>query len=183
MVTSVFRRANTMYVVENGGSSGESSRRPSAVDAPRRPSLAALSLRLSSRSKRSTSVKDSGAESESAWVLPEDIYPPHADILVIGKSYGKLSSHFPTRSLLRFCAISLSQTSSLFGCHLALSIPTFSTMRVLLPDRYCFRMLTSTQPTMRVERTTRGRSISTTTSTPYILCRGHVHHSNTFYEC
>ncbi|KIV86506.1 hypothetical protein PV11_02116 [Exophiala sideris] len=82
-VTGVLRRSSTVNFLENGGSSGESSRRPSVVDAPssRRPSLAGLSLRLSSRSKKSNATRDADASAgvaaqrlgEAFFSLPEEI--------------------------------------------------------------------------------------------------------------
>ncbi|KIX99507.1 uncharacterized protein Z520_05083 [Fonsecaea multimorphosa CBS 102226] len=81
-VTKAFRRASTANFFDSGSSSGESSRRPSAADiyTSRRPSLAALSLRLSSWSKKSHSSKrceaDAGS-SERLWdavlSLPDEI--------------------------------------------------------------------------------------------------------------
>ncbi|OAP64648.1 hypothetical protein AYL99_00620 [Fonsecaea erecta] len=81
-VTSVLRRASAVNLLDNGSSSAESSRRPSAADiySPRRPSLAALSLRLSSWSKKSHLAKGREADAGSAerlWdavlSLPDEI--------------------------------------------------------------------------------------------------------------
>ncbi|KIW68208.1 hypothetical protein PV04_04169 [Phialophora macrospora] len=98
MVTNVFRRMSTAYTLDTGGSSAESSRRPSAADihASRLPSLATLSFRLPSRSKRSHLLKGLVAGSESTqrlWEallgLPDEIttqilcYLPLADIFTL----------------------------------------------------------------------------------------------------
>ncbi|EXJ69942.1 uncharacterized protein A1O5_07015 [Cladophialophora psammophila CBS 110553] len=81
-VTSVLRRASAANFFDNGSSSGESSRRPSATDlyAPRRPSFAALSLRLSSWSKRShlsTGIESDADSAQKLWdailSLPDEI--------------------------------------------------------------------------------------------------------------
>ncbi|KAH0840606.1 hypothetical protein FOPE_05837 [Fonsecaea pedrosoi] len=70
-VTSVLRRASAANFFDNSPSSGESSRRPSAADthALRRPSLAALSLRLSSWSKKSHSAKGVETDTDSSQQL------------------------------------------------------------------------------------------------------------------
>lgn len=78
MVTAagVLRRSSTAptFLDSSGGSSGESSRRPSAVvdvpPAPRRPSLANLSLRLSRSSKRWNSSKAIDTCPEDSTLVP-----------------------------------------------------------------------------------------------------------------
>ncbi|EXJ60894.1 hypothetical protein A1O7_05047 [Cladophialophora yegresii CBS 114405] len=125
MITNVFRRTNTVCTLDTGGPSGESSRRPSAADihAPGRPSLAVLSLRLPSRSKRSNSSKevDPGSEStqklwEALLALPGEItaqifcYLPLADIFALRlasrsvHAYLRYHAGAITRSLLLQCA-------------------------------------------------------------------------------
>ncbi|KIW54156.1 hypothetical protein, variant 1 [Exophiala xenobiotica] len=125
-VTSVLRRSSTVNFFENGGSSGESSRRPSLADAPssRRPSLAGLSLRLAPRSKRANSSKDVDTLSDKAaqrlgqafFSLPDEInvhilcYLSHADIFALRLTsrslYSFLQSHACpiTRAVLAQCA-------------------------------------------------------------------------------
>ncbi|KAI1622227.1 hypothetical protein EDD37DRAFT_511451 [Exophiala viscosa] len=83
-VAGVLRRSSTVNFLDNGGSSGESSRRTSVVaESPssRRPSLGGLSLRLSSRSKKSNATRDLDASAgiaaqrlgEAFFSLPEEI--------------------------------------------------------------------------------------------------------------
>ncbi|KAK5189197.1 hypothetical protein LTR92_010829 [Exophiala xenobiotica] len=125
-VTSVLRRSSTVNFLENGGSSGDSSRRPSLADTPssRRPSLAGLSLRLSPRSKRANSSKDIDTLSDKTaqrlgqafFSLPDEInvqilcYLSQADIFALRLTsrslYVFLQSHARpiTRAVLAQCA-------------------------------------------------------------------------------
>ncbi|KIW12878.1 hypothetical protein PV08_08065 [Exophiala spinifera] len=127
-VPGVLRRSSTVNFVENGGSSGESSRRPSLADSPpsRRTSLAGLSLRLSSRSKRtgSGSVKEMQAMAEKAaqklgqafFSLPDEIiiqilcYLGQSDVFALRLTSHSMNTFLNvhacpiTRSVLTQCA-------------------------------------------------------------------------------
>ncbi|KAJ9604690.1 hypothetical protein H2200_010804 [Cladophialophora chaetospira] len=98
MVSSVFRRTNSAFALDNGCSSGESSRRPSVADlhTTRRPSLATLSLRFS-RSKRWNSLKETEADSESTHKLWEALLSLPDEITAQILCYLSLSDLFALR--------------------------------------------------------------------------------------
>ncbi|KIW92639.1 uncharacterized protein Z519_06486 [Cladophialophora bantiana CBS 173.52] len=102
-VTNVLRRASAANFFDSGSSSGESSRRPSAAEAyaPRRPSLAALSLRLSSWSKRSHFSKGIETDADSAQRLWDTILSLPDEITAQILCYLSVSDFLSLRSTSR----------------------------------------------------------------------------------
>ncbi|KIW29213.1 uncharacterized protein PV07_05040 [Cladophialophora immunda] len=102
-VTKVLRRASAANFFDNGNSSGESSRRPSAADAstPRRPSLAALSLRLSSWSKKSHLSKGDETDADSTQKLWDAVLSLPDEIAAQILCYLSVSDFFSLRSTSR----------------------------------------------------------------------------------